>query len=106
MAAFTTMALIGLAAASGIYAGSKLANKGAKNDGGESPHGSIGGPGPTPPTAPPSLALTNSAATATAANAGTKQRKKALAAGTLTNGPGSSQTPAKAKLQPKTLLGY
>lgn len=102
MAAFTA-ALIGLALAGGLAAGTQL---GKKNDGTPQPDQKLGGPQPTPPVAPPSLALTNAAASTAAAQAAQKQRKKALSAGTLTNGAGSTQTPAAPMLQPRTLLGY
>lgn len=106
MAAFTA-ALIGLALAGGLTAGKKLGAKQANDANAQAQTDTtLGGPGPKPPTAPPSLALTNAAATSQANAASSKQRKKALSAGTLTNGPTSTQTPATPKLQPRTLLGY
>lgn len=105
MAAFTTLALLGLAAGGGLFAGAQIAK--AKNQGTPAPEQALGGPGPVTPTPPPSLALTNAAATSAASTAANRQRKKALGGDTLATGQQKSTQPAAgAMLQPRTLLGY
>lgn len=98
MAAFTTMALIGMAGAAGMFAGKKLAPK---------PTGAgATATSPTPtPTPPPSTAVAGSANTATAQAAARKTRRRMATVGsTPSSTPGQSLiTPTTA---PKTALGY
>lgn len=110
MAAFSTLALLGLAAAGG-FAASKVLSKGPSS----SDRTGRTTPGRTNPNAPPSLlggppppdtTATASAATDTAKRAAERRRKRAGAgASILTGQPVAKDGPA-ATLQPKTLLGY
>lgn len=105
MAAFTALAL-GL----GLLGGSLLGKAGKSNPDETTmtgkPHATLGDKPAEPPVAPPSLAITNSAASLAASAAGAKQRKRAAAGSSLSGGKVSTQTPATPKLQPLTLLGY
>lgn len=108
MAAFTALALLGLGLAGGIAA-DKVANRNKNPDESTmtgSPHATLGQQPAGPPTAPPSLAITNSAASLAAISAGNKQRKRAAAGSSLAGGKVSTNTAATPKLQPLTLLGY
>lgn len=112
MAAFTTLALLGLAAAGGITAGSALARKKAGDQGDDvasrtigGPHANAGAPPAQPPTAPPALAQTASAAALAGSVAANRQRKRAGAGASLLSEP-TTNTKAAPKLQPLTLLGY
>lgn len=62
--------------------------------------------GDTAPAPPPSLALTQAAATGSALSAAAKQRKKSALGNTLLGEPKLSQPAAGAKGAPLTLLGY
>lgn len=111
MAAFTTLALLGLAAGGAFAGGQALANK--KKNADEStitgdpagPHAKLGEPPLTPPAAPPTIAQTSANAQTAAQQAAARQRKRAAAGSTLLDTL-SSQPAAAAKLQPKSLVGY
>lgn len=113
MAAFTTLALLGLAAAGGLGAGTAIARKKAGDTGDDVASRTVGGPhanaGPTtpatPPAAPTPLAQTASAAALAGSVAANRQRKRAGAGATLLSEP-TTNTKAAPKLKPLTLLGY
>lgn len=111
MAAFTTLALLGLAAGGAFAGGTALANKKKNPD--EStitgdpngPHAKLGEPPIAPPAAPPTIAQTSANAQTAAQQAAARQRKRAAAGSTLLDTQ-SATAPAAAKLQPKSLVGY
>lgn len=105
MAAFTALALLGLGLAGGMAA-SKLGKNPDESTSTGRPHAALGDQPAQPPTAPPSLAITNSAASLAATGAAAKQRKRAAAGSSLAGGKVSANAPAAPKLQPLTLLGY
>ena len=112
MAAFTTLALLGLAAGGAFTAGTALANK-KKNPDEESmtgdpngPHAKLGDAPIAPPTPPATVTQNAANAQGAAAAAAARARKRAAAGSTLLDKPLSSRTPASAKLQPKSLVGY
>lgn len=119
MAAFTTtMLLIGLAAAAGGAATSKIIANKIKNANAKQNPETIGGravprgaeqaptaPQPITPTPPPSASAATSAATALAQGALEKQRKRAAAGGNVLSGAYTGKTGPAASLQPKTLIG-
>lgn len=114
MAAFTTLALLGLAAAGGVAAGKKLApkkaadapgptdvmNRGAAATAAMARAGEALKGGPVPPDA----TQARSDAQSLAMTAATKQKRKARGGGTQI--PASSNPVASAQLAPRTLLGY
>jgi hypothetical protein len=111
MAAFTTLALIGLAAG-GAFAASKVLAKGPsdadreKATGKRTPNDApaptlLGGEAP----APPSAAVTGSSAAAAAKQAADKQRKKATAGATLLTGKPVARSAANTGA-PRSLIGY
>lgn len=104
MAAFTTLALLGLAAAGGLVAGKKIGqSRQASQDAANNTTPDLGGA--QPPPAPPSLALTGANAATSAQIAAVRTRRRAQAGATLLS-PSLTQAPATPKMQPKTLLGY
>lgn len=109
MAAFTTLALLGLGLAGGMAAKS-IADKASADgtgDASKSPHAQLGdAQTAAPPLAPPSLALTSGQAALNASAAAARQRKKAGPGADLLNGPTLSQPAAKSAGSPATLLGY
>ena len=109
MAGFTTMALLGLAAAGGVFAGRKL---GPKPTAQPATLGTDPAQGATPPATtptPPSTTETASANTRPASTAATRQRKRAQGRGSRALA-GTPRTPGQNLLrpavEPRTLLGY
>lgn len=103
MPAFTTMALMGVAAAGGMFASRKLAPK---------PSGQTTAPsattGATAPVTPPTTAESTSTNTATARTAGQRARRRATGRGgrTLTGRPGAqTQSLIQPAAEPRSLLG-
>jgi hypothetical protein len=105
--AFTTMALIGLAAAGGLAAGSMMSGNADPN----AVTGRRAAPGATPagtPADPMGASQSTSNATVAAKQAADKQRKRAAAGSTLlANAPGTpgGKTMTPAVLQQRTLVG-
>jgi hypothetical protein len=101
MAAFTTMALLGLAGATGMFAGRKLAPK---------PTGATTAAPvtPTPTTAPPPPVPASQSASQNTSQAQLTAKK--LRRRMTGNTPGSYSTPGQSLItptvQPRTLLGY
>ena len=105
MAAFTTMALIGLAAAGGMGAGKALAKKKAGAE--QAPPSTPGPSGAATtiaaPPPPPTQTATASAGAAAGMQAATKLRRKMRPATSL--GLPIGQQAARGVLEPKTLTG-
>lgn len=109
MAAFTTLALIGLAAAAGAGTTKLLARGHSNADSatpGRTPHAqtdpnTVGTPAP-PLTTPGSTAAKMKQASA----ASDRARRKATAGGTLLTGKPVSKTNTAAVLAPRSLIGY
>lgn len=112
MAAFTTMALLGLAAAGGALTSKKLAEKRAADAAKKAEAAAavqkagaaLNAPGPTDGPQPPDASLARSEAQTVAMQAAVKQKRKARGGGTQL--PVSSAPIAKAQLSTRTLLGY
>jgi hypothetical protein len=100
MAGFTTMALLGLAAGTGVFAGKKLAPK-------PTTQSTAANATPTPTITPPPTA-----AQSTAQNVGTAQQaaKKVRRKLTKLGSGGAMSTPGQSLItpttEPKSLLGY
>jgi hypothetical protein len=107
MAAFSTLAMIGLAAAGGAALGKKLGSKGSQQ---QQP---VNAPGPTTttsstvPEVPPAPDTTKLRSEAGAKADQAAQRQKRRARGGMTTLPiGAGSTLAGAVTTPKTLIGY
>lgn len=104
MAAFTSLALLGLGLAGGLAA-SKLKKPALATD-------TVTAPGPTPTPAPatvvspPSVIATESAAQAAARMASQRQRRRAAPGGMPSPSAGLGAPVASPSLQPRTLVGY
>lgn len=104
MAAFSTLALIGLAGAAGLIGGKAIAGKGKQE-----PAASLAAPGPTnaattAPPAPPSASQQASVGVKAGMQAAGKKRKQAAGGGNRKLSP-SIVRPATGALSPATLIG-